>query len=82
MLISDLCQYFLLKKCEASLIFSTKNIGVVCYNVVKHLMSWPLNELVKLTMLLTTGPRTIVFDYKMVVFPSKTILKGQGSRTC
>ena len=42
---------------KASLIFSTKNITVFCYKVVKHLMRWPLNELVKLTMLWTTGPR-------------------------
>ena len=40
-----------------ALIFSTKNISVFGYNkVVKHLTSWPLNELVKLTMLWTTGP--------------------------
>ena len=47
MLISQICQYFLLKKCEkllhciakASLIFSTKNISVIGYKVVKHLMS-------------------------------------------
>ena len=42
---------------KASLIFSTKNISVFGYKVVKHLTSWPLNELVKLTMLWTTGPR-------------------------
>ena len=51
---------FLLKKCEkllqASLIFfSTKNINVFGYKVVKHWTSWPLYELVKLTMLWTTG---------------------------
>ena len=39
-----------------SLIFSTKNVCVFGNKVVKHLMSWPLNELVKLTMLWTTGP--------------------------
>ena len=56
-LISEICQYFLLKKCEklcsakASLIFLTKNISVYGYKVVKHLVSLPLNELVKLTML-------------------------------
>ena len=43
---------------KASLIFSTKNITVSGYKVTKHLMSWPLNEHVKLTMLWTTGPRT------------------------
>ena len=57
-IISQICQYFLLKKNErsfcsakASLIFSTKNISVFSYKVVNHLMSLPLNELVKLTML-------------------------------
>ena len=44
-LISQICQYFLLKKCgsfciaKASLIFSTKNISVFCNKVVKHLTS-------------------------------------------
>ena len=41
---------------KASLIFSTKNFSVFGYKVVKHLTSWPLNKLVKLTMLWTTGP--------------------------
>ena len=45
-----------LKMWEASLIFSTKNIVVFGYKVVKHLTSWPLNEHVKITMLWTTGP--------------------------
>ena len=36
--------------------FSTKSISVFGYKAVKHLSSWPLNELVKLTMLCTTGP--------------------------
>ena len=36
--------------------FSTKNIPVFGYKVVKHLTSWPLNELVNLTMPWTTGP--------------------------
>ena len=43
MLISQICQYFLLRKCEkrakASLIFSTKNISVFGYKVLKHLTS-------------------------------------------
>ena len=43
---------------NASLIFPTKNISVFGYKVVKHLTSWPLNELVKLTMLWTTGLAT------------------------
>ena len=44
-LISEICHYFLLKKCEklcsakASLIFSTKNISIFAYEVVKHLTS-------------------------------------------
>ena len=42
-LISQICQYFLLKKCEkllqASLIFSTKKINVFGYKVVKHFTS-------------------------------------------
>ena len=46
-------------KCEklskAPLIFFYKNIGVFGYKVVKHLTSWSLNELIKLTMLWTTG---------------------------
>ena len=37
-LISNICQYFLLKKCEKLLIFSTKNISVFGYKVVIHLM--------------------------------------------
>ena len=46
MLISHICQYFLLKKnvrsfcsAKASLIFSTKNISVFGYRVVIHLTS-------------------------------------------
>ena len=50
---------------KAFLIFSTKNISVFGYKVVKHLMSWPLNELVKQTMLWTTGPRK---SQKLFVF--------------
>ena len=41
-LISDICQYFLLEKCEKllhSLISSTKNISVFGYKVIKHLTS-------------------------------------------
>ena len=61
-LISQICQYFLLKKCEKLLQcksfshFFNKNISVFGYKVVRHLTSRPLNELVKLTMLWTTGP--------------------------
>ena len=45
MLISEICHYFLLKKCEkllhakASLTFSTKNFSVFGYKFVKHLTS-------------------------------------------
>ena len=62
-LISEICRYFLLKNCEKLLQckslshFFNKNINVFGYKVIKHLRSWPLNELVKLTMLWTTGPR-------------------------
>ena len=42
---------------KASLTFSTKKFIVFGYKVVKHLTSRPLNKLVKLTMLWTTGPR-------------------------
>ena len=42
-LISDICQYFLSKKCEksakASLVFSTQNFSVFDYKVIKHLTS-------------------------------------------
>ena len=41
-LIFQICQYFLLEKCEKllqSLIFSTKNISVFGYKVLKHLTS-------------------------------------------
>ena len=44
-LISNICQYFLLKKCEKLLQcksfshFSTKNISVFDYKVLKHLTS-------------------------------------------
>ena len=61
-LISEICQYFLLKKvksfciAKASLIFSIKNISVFGCKAVKHLTNWPLNELIKLKMLWTTGP--------------------------
>ena len=41
MLISEICQYFLVKKCEKLLIFSPKNISVHVfgYKVAKHLTS-------------------------------------------
>ena len=54
MLISQICQYFLSKKLEsakASFIFFNKNVSVFGYKVVKHLISLPFQELIKLTML-------------------------------
>ena len=44
---------------KASFIFSTKNIRLFGYKVIKHLTSWPLNKLVKQIMLWTTGPRSL-----------------------
>ena len=61
-LISQICQYFLLKKCEKLLQcksfshFFNKKFNIFGYKAIKHLTSWPLNELVKLRMLWTTGP--------------------------
>ena len=55
-LLSEICHYFLFKKCEKLLQgksfshFFNKSICVFGYKVVKHLTSSPLNELVKLTM--------------------------------
>ena len=72
MLISNICQYFCWKKCEkllqcksyshffnkniSSLIFFNKNYQCVCLQICKTLTSWPLEKLVKLTMLWTTVP--------------------------
>ena len=59
-LISQVCQYFLLKKCEELLQcksfshFSNKKYQCFWLSSRKSLKSWPLNELVKLTMLWTT----------------------------
>ena len=40
MLKTEICQYFLLKKCEKlSLMFSTKNISAFGYKVINHLTS-------------------------------------------
>ena len=50
MLISQICQYFLFKKCEKLLHckslshFFNKNISVFGYKVVKHLTSYPLTS--------------------------------------
>ena len=54
------------------LIFSTKNIGVFGYKIVKHLTSWTLNELLKGMMLWTTGPLCLIFaheDYSIYIGP-------------
>ena len=66
---TEICQYFLLNKaweafavllhCKSFSHIFNKNISVVGYKVVKLLPNWPLNELVKLTMLWTTGPWTL-----------------------
>ena len=52
--ISNICQYFLLKKCEkllhcakASLSFSAKNFSVFGYKVVKYLTSYQMIRLLK-----------------------------------
>ena len=48
-----------------------KNISVFGYKVVKHLPSWPLTELVKLTMLWTTEAclgKSYSFDLLYVSF--------------
>ena len=64
--ISQICQIFFWKKrekllqCESFSHFFNKNISVFGYKALKHLTSWPLNELVKLTTLWTTGPRSVL----------------------
>ena len=106
-LISQIRQYFLLKifydfitkytdifcwKNERSLShFFNKNISVFGYKVVKYLTSWPLNELVKLTMLWTTGfffffffhlglPFTFLGHYKPE-FPTVNYIVKAGTYT-
>ena len=61
-LISQICQHFWWKKLRSFSNSFNKNISAFGYKVIKHLTSWPLNELVKLTMLWTTGPSSSV-DY-------------------
>ena len=48
--------------------FQQENISVFGNKVLKHLTSWPLNELVKLTMLWTTGPRPVAPRAPMIVY--------------
>ena len=59
---TQLCWNFLLKKCEsakATHIFSAKNIRILCIESAKTVNEMTLNELVKLTTLWTTGPRSL-----------------------
>ena len=69
MLTSEICQYFLLKRCEKLLHcksfshFFNKKFSVFGYKVVKHLTSWPLSELVKLTMLRTNAAKVFNVIY-------------------
>ena len=44
-----------------ALLFPTKTISEFGYKIIKHLTSWPFNELVKLTMLWITGSRSSLF---------------------
>ena len=73
-LISDFRQYFLLKKwellqCKSLSHFFIKNIGVFNNKIIQHLTSWPLNKLVKLTKLWTTGPRALnKREYLVIIF--------------
>ena len=72
--VSEIRQYVLLKKSEAFALqkllsfFSTKIFSVFGNKVVKHLTGWPLNELVKLTMLWTTGPRWILLPNLILIY--------------
>ena len=50
-------------QCKSFSHFCNKNNSVFGYKVTKHSTSWPLNELMKLTMLWTTGPRFKFSDY-------------------
>ena len=77
--ISQISRYFFLNKtCKAFalqklLSFFQQKVIVFGYKVVKHFTSWPLNELVKLTMLWTTGPWGLIYEITDV----KTGLKGR-----
>ena len=66
-LISQICQFFFVEKMWEAFamqkllsFFSTKNFSVFGYKVVKHLTTWPFNKIIKLTMLWTTGPRSLL----------------------
>ena len=62
---TQICWIFLLKNvssfCRTTHIFSAKNIGILYIESAKTVNEMTLNELVKLTMLSTIGPRSIVF---------------------
>ena len=55
-LISEKCQNFCAKSFSH---FFNKKFSVFGCKVVKHLTSWPLNELVNLTMIWTTGAQSL-----------------------
>ena len=64
----QICCNFLLKKkvssfcsAKATHIFSAKNIRMLCIESTKTVNEMTLNELVKLMMLWTTGPRSLAF---------------------
>ena len=54
--ISNMPVVFVEKKMRSFSHLFNKNFSIFGYKVVKDLMSWPLNELVQLTMLWTTWP--------------------------
>ena len=61
---------------KASFIISTKIISIFSNKVEKHLTSCPLNELFKLTMPRTTGPRSnAVYEVNFFVVVNFVILK-------
>ena len=53
---------------KATHIFSAKNIRILCTESAKTVNEMTLNELVKLTTLWTTGPRTLAAQYHMTWF--------------
>ena len=66
---SQICQYFFVEKIQEAFamqmllsFFQLNNFNVFGYKVIKYLMSWPLNELVELTMLWTTRPSSLVLS--------------------
>ena len=53
------CEKLLQLRCKSFSHFFNKNINVFGYKDVKHLISWPLNKPVKLTVLWTTESRGV-----------------------